>query len=74
MKRSLEAVSGNQNEAEKRQKTGPREEERVVVDPMDPPVPGGRGPPRSCRWKGLEAPFHDGGCQRIERGWKARSG
>ena len=32
-----------------------------VVDPMNPPVPGGRGPPRACRWKGLEASFHDGG-------------
>ena len=31
------------------------------VDPMNPIFPGGRGPPRSCRWKGLEAPYHDGG-------------
>ena len=60
-KRGLEAMNGGQEEAEKRLKTEPRKEEKLVVDPMDPPVPGGRGHPRSCRWKGLEAPFHDGG-------------
>ena len=37
------------------------QQEKVEVDPMNPIVAGGRGPPRSCRWKGLEAPFHDGG-------------
>lgn len=31
------------------------------VDPMNPIYPGGMGPPRSCTWKGYEAPFHDGG-------------
>lgn len=33
--------------------------EQKAVDPMAPLVPGGCG--RTCRWKGLEAPFHDGG-------------
>eukprot|EP00438_Fugacium_kawagutii_P006907 Skav221031 [mRNA] locus=scaffold576:209066:211813:- [translate_table: standard] len=31
------------------------------VDPSNPPVKGGRGRPRSCKWKGSEVPFHDGG-------------
>ena len=35
--------------------------DEVKVDPMSPLVPGGQGAPRACRWKGLEAPFHDGG-------------
>ena len=38
-----------------------REEVEVEVDPMDPPVKGGEGKPRSCVWKGEECPFHDGG-------------
>eukprot|EP00438_Fugacium_kawagutii_P029425 Skav210007 [mRNA] locus=scaffold1212:14147:14716:- [translate_table: standard] len=37
------------------------EEEGYIVDPMDPPVKGGVGPPRKCLWKGMAAPFHDGG-------------
>ena len=28
---------------------------------MKPIFPGGHGEPRACRWKGLQAPFHDGG-------------
>ena len=35
--------------------------EEVEVDPMNPPFAGGDGPPRACRWKGLDTPFHDGG-------------
>ena len=47
---------------EKRQKAAPEKvAEKALVECMRPSVPGGEGPPRSCRWKGLEAPFHDGG-------------
>ena len=41
-------------------KLGPEEEEGGS-DPYDPKVKGGKGPPRKCTCKGMDAPFHDGG-------------
>ena len=50
-------------------KKRPRDEEQPV-DPMDPPFPGGLGPPRSCSWKGYRTPFHDGGGLPSPGRWK----
>lgn len=52
---------GKDQPVKKCPKVAPLKEEKEQVDPMNPPFPGGHGPPRACRWKGLEAPFHDGG-------------
>ena len=57
-KRKLEVGQGDQSMA-KRPRSG--QGAGGGVDPMKPLVPGGHGPPRACRWKGMEAPFHDGG-------------
>lgn len=46
----------NPEEAKRRQL-----EEEQPVDPMKPLFSGGDGPPRSCTWKGYQAPFQDGG-------------
>ena len=48
-------------EERKRKRGGEEEEHEREVDPMNPPVYGGRGRPRACKWKGGEPPFHDGG-------------
>ena len=49
-------------EKEGRQQIEEENEEKQQVDPTFPPVRGGRGPARLCKWKGNEVPFHDGGC------------
>ena len=48
------------------------DKEELEVDPMNPPVPGGRGKPRSCRWKGGESPFHDGGGLSSPGRWRKK--
>jgi hypothetical protein len=49
-------------EAEKSEEKKARlQESDQMVDPMNPPVAGEEGPPRSCTWKGYEAPFHEWG-------------
>lgn len=56
----------------KRPRVEVEEKEMRGVNPMDPSVPGGRGPPRSCKWKGLEAHFHDGGGLASPGRWTPR--
>ena len=51
----------NEEPEGKRRKIQQGVKSSVEVDPMKPIFPGGHGPPRTCRWKGLQAPFHDGG-------------
>lgn len=61
---SARGDSNNDSKKRKREEDAGETEARkkaTVVDPMDPIHPGGDGPPRSCTWKGYEAPFHDGG-------------
>ena len=36
------------------------EEDEDGTDPINPPVPGGVGPARCCKWKGHKVAFHDG--------------
>ena len=56
-------VNGRSNDKQKDkqdlEKEGETEEPHV--DPMNPLVAGGLGPPRCCVWKGEKRPFHDGG-------------
>eukprot|EP00438_Fugacium_kawagutii_P020823 Skav200760 [mRNA] locus=scaffold2001:111991:116283:- [translate_table: standard] len=47
-----------------------KQDDQVEVDPMNPRFSGGYGPPRSCVWKGLETPFHDGGCLMSPGRWR----
>lgn len=42
--------------------------EKEDSDPMNPQV--GEGPPRSCKWKGVEVPFHGGGGLPSPGRWK----
>lgn len=49
-------------EKEGGQQVDEEKEGKQQVDPTHPPVRGGRGPARLCKWKGNEVPFHDGGC------------
>ena len=51
---------GSQNKRRKLGSTSQAEEEGES-DPYNPKVKGGEGPPRKCTWKGMDAPFHDGG-------------
>ena len=61
----------NEGEERKKQKTQDAvdDKEEQTVDPMDPPLKGGFGKPRVCEWKGMEAPFHDGGCLSSPGRW-----
>ena len=43
--------------------------EEGEIDPLEPPIKGGVGPARCCRWKGGQVPFHDGGCLMSQGRW-----
>ena len=48
------------------------DEEEEDVDLFEPPIRGGAGKARGCKWKGQEVPFHDGGCL-LSPGWAERA-
>ena len=60
--RTIEQGERKGNAEEEKNAEQEKTEDEDSSNPWWPPVRGGEGPARSCRWKGLEVPFHDGGC------------
>ena len=67
--REEEELVPRQEEKRSRREEGLKAGEEGHIDPLWPKFPGGKGPARTCDWKGNEVPFHDGGCLQSPGRW-----